>query len=290
MGIYDRDYYQDDEIRPLRPWDNKSMVTLLIIANAAVFLANFLFTGGNNALAHVLALTPDTLWNFHWWQFVTYGFTHDPQRITHVLFNMLTLYFLGRSVEDRLGKAEFFRFYMLAIVLCGLVWVVLHQGRPQSLIGASGATTAVAMLFVFFFPQATLMLYFAIPVKAWVLGVLLIVGNLFQPMGFAGEGSNIAFDVHLVGIALAAIYYFGKWNLSYLGSVWGSWKTKAQIRRRGLKVHEPHREADEKSRQDEQESDRILDKIYREGESSLTAQERRFMEKYSRRVRQRRGK
>lgn len=290
MGIYDRDYYQADELTPLRPWDNRSMVTTLIIVNAAVYIANFLFTAGSGALSNALALHADTILQpTRWWQFVTYGFTHDPDGLTHILFNMLSLYFLGRSVEeDRLGKWEFFRFYMLALLLGGLVWAGVHSG-PMTLRGASGATTAVAMLFVYNFPQATLRLYFAIPVKAWVVGVLIVVGNLFTPMASTSEGPAIAYDVHLVGVAFATAYFFGKWNFGFLGEFYGNTRRTIKQKRRGLKVHSPDADDSASSTKDEQELDRILDKIYREGEESLTSRERKFMQRYSRRVRQRRG-
>lgn len=290
MGIYDRDYYQD-ELRPLRPWDNKSMVTLLIIVNVVLFVANFIFSPDTDALSRNLAVEPQNLWQpVYWWRLVTYGFTHDPGRINHILFNMVSLYFLGRSVEDRLGKWEFFRFYILTIVACGAVWCGLHAGSGNWLIGASGATTAVSMLFVFFYPQATLHLFGAIPVKAWVLGIMIIASNLFTPMGFSGEsaGPQVAYDVHLVGAALAAAYFFGKWNFGFLGSFLGDMKTRAKQKSRGLKVHKPAAEPDGQPSKDELESDRILDKIYREGEDSLTSKERKFMERYSRQVRKRR--
>ncbi len=259
------------------------MVIILIIANLAVLLADFVFTGNTHDLVNFFALKPSTPTDLTWWQFVTYGFTHDPLRIQHILFNMASLFFLGRSVEERLGKWEFFRFYMVTIILCGLVWCLLHRGDNSQLIGASGATTAVSMLFVFFFPQATLMLYFAIPVKAWIVGVLIIVLNFLQPMG-----SGVAYDVHLVGAGFAAVYVFGKLNLGSLGKVFEDWQAALRRKRSGLKVHNPSGAGDERAQRDEQESDRILAKIHREGESSLTPKERKFLEKYSRRVRQKR--
>lgn len=287
MGIYDRDYYQADDLQPLRPWDNKSMVTLLIIANLVFFIANFLFTSGSNAISLALALETNSLWNpTKLWQLVTYGFVHSPGNIFHILFNMATLYFLGRNVEDRLGKWEFFRFYMLTIVLCGIVWCGVHGGQNSVLWGASGAVTAVAMLFVFSFPHSTLMLMMAVPVKAWVVGVLIIVTNVFRPV--TGDGS-VAYDVHLVGAALAASYFFGGWNFGFLGSILENTRMKFRQKKRGLKVHRPKEEETQKPSRDDEESDRILDKIYREGEESLTAKERKFMERYSKRVRQRRG-
>lgn len=285
MGIYDREYYQADEIQPLRPWDGKSMVTMIIIVNVAVHIANFVLTSQTNDITYLLALDSDALTSpTKLWNLLTYGFAHQPG-IRHILFNLFSLYILGRSVEERIGKWEFFRFYMIVLIACGIVWSLTNSN--STLIGASGATTAVSMLFVFYYPQATLMLYMAIPVKAWVLGVIIIVSNLFQPTTLTPEGSKIAYDVHLVGAALAAAYFFGNLNFGALGNLFSGFKSRARIKRSGLKVHQP--DAPTAPSKDELESDRILEKIHREGESSLTAKERKFMEKYSRKVREKRG-
>lgn len=292
MGIYDRDYYQDDQFRPMRPWDNRSMVTLLIFANIAVFVANFLFTARTGELSRFLSLDATTLTNpVNWWQYVTYGFVHDysggfPR---HILFNMLSLYFLGRSVEeDKLGKWEFFRFYMVTLILCGILWSGLHYGEPTHLLGASGAVTAVVMLFVFHYPQATVQLFFAIPVKAWVLGVLVIVSNLFSTTAMGENGEpRVAVDVHLIGAAFAAAYFYGRWNFGGIGRFFAGFKQAAKVKRSGLKVHDPKSTAPPSK--DEEEMDRLLRKITAEGEESLTKKERKFMERYSREVRKRRA-
>ncbi len=288
MGIYDRDYYQDNGLRPLRPWDNRSMITLLIFANTAVFIANFLFFQralAGQGLMDILALRSDSLLHpLQWYRLISYGFAHDPKHIYHVLFNMLTLYFLGRNVEDKYGKWEFFRFYMIAILVCGLIWALIRLSFPQSasVIGASGAVTAVAMLFVYSFPQATLMLYGIIPVKAWLLGVIIIVTNVFS------SNNIVATDVHLVGAAFATVYFFGKWDFSAMGR-WGELlRVGVQQKRRGLKVHRPEQEPLQSIPKDEAESDRILEKIHREGKDSLTSRERKFMERYSREIREKR--
>lgn len=293
MGIHDRDYYQDDQIRPLRPWDGKSMVTLLIVANVILFLANFLLTGRENLISGMLALQPDDLTRpLNWYRLLTYGFVHSG--ITHILFNMLALYFLGQAVEDKYGKWEFFRIYMVTILLCGIVWCLLRLnegGGPAMLVGASGGTTAIAMLFVFSFPQSTLYLYGVLPVKAWVLGILIVLGNIF------GGSAQTAYDVHLVGVGVAAAYFYGGFNLrfldfSFLTGFTDGVSRKIKQKRSGLRVHQPGGSGrnEEPDLDPEQiEADRILEKIHAQGQSSLTSKEQRFMERYSRRVRERRG-
>lgn len=287
MGIYDRDYYQESQLRPLRPWDNSTMVTLLIFANAAVYIANFLFSGRSAdplGLMRYLTLRPEDLTEpLQWYRFVTNGFAHDPQRIFHILFNMASLYFLGRNVEDKYGKWEFGRFYMLTLVLCSLVWAIVHQGQSVQLLGASGAVTGVVMLFIFSFPQATLLLYGVVPLKAWVIGVVVIASNVFgSPDDF------VAYDVHLVGAAMAALYFYGNWNLAFLGNWFDGMQTRVKQKRRGLKVHRPTSHSHESPSKDAAESDRILEKIHREGKDSLTSRERNFLERYSREIREKR--
>ncbi len=296
MGIYDRDYYQDDQLRPLQPWDNRTAVTMIIFVNVVVHVANFLiFRKADNPLgiAQFLSVySTDLFQPLQWYRFLTYGFTHDPIQITHILFNMVSLYFLGRNVEDKFGKWEFLRFYLVAIVLGGVFWAAMRVSQDATLpagplMGASGGTTAVAMLFVFSFPQATLYLYGALPVKAWLLGIIIVLGNVF------GSTSRVAYDVHLVGAAFAAVYFYGKWNFGRISSLWSSLQASFKQNRSGLKVHRPDSTSSapvsgDQVSSEEAESDRILDKIHNQGKDSLSARERAFMETYSRQMREKR--
>ena len=189
----------------------QSFVIIAIIANVALFFADFIFGGKDYALRNAMEVNPDTIvqpWMY--WKFLTYGFAHG--NMNHLLFNMLGLFFFGRAVENRVGKFEFLRFYLAAIVLGGIVWSVhafFFGGPGVGVIGASGGVVAVTMLFIVWYPQAEILLMMVLPVKAWVLGLVMIAGNLF------GMGSSrTAFDVHLVGIAFAIAYFYFNWNLA----------------------------------------------------------------------------
>jgi hypothetical protein len=99
---------------------------------------------------------------------------------------------------------------------------------------------------------------------------------------------SIAFDVHLVGAAFAIAYYRFGWNLGRIlpSPAWlGGGRPKFKFRRRPkLKLHDPDAE-DHYNEQDDQ-ADRILEKVNREGMDSLSRKERRILEDYSRRMRQ----
>ena len=293
MGLYDRGYVRNpystddrhDGDSSLRlGLSNTAMVTIIIVVTSVIYLADFLTR--SRAILPVLELTSNT-WTqpLVWFRYLTYGFVHSPSSIFHLIFNMMGLFFLGPQVEQRLGKYEFLRFYLISILVGGIVWGAIHTGRNSSVVGASGGVQAVVMLFVLQNPQATLMLYFAIPVKAWVLGVLMLVSNLFSTR------DGTAVEVHLAGIAFSAAYFYIPFNLHWLS--WDRWfslqsrQSRATERRRAkLRVHAP---PESTATDDEIDADRILDKIHREGEASLTASERTILERYSRKMRDRRG-
>ena len=63
MGLYDRGYYREESGLDLRPdWNQRSAVSILIIVNVAVFIANMLFgsptVGNQGKVNEALMLWP----------------------------------------------------------------------------------------------------------------------------------------------------------------------------------------------------------------------------------------
>ena len=286
MGIYDRNYYREENELDLRPnWDQRSAVSTLVIINVAVFLANILLSKGfsvdnQGTVNELLLLSGSDLGRpYLWWHVVSYGFCHDAIGISHLLFNMLGLYFLGRSVEERYGKLEFYRIYLISMVVCALVWLFKEfaLGENGRLLGASGAVLCIEMLFVFNFPTSRVYLL-VFPVPAWVLGILLVLMNLAS-----SPSTGVATDVHLTGILCAAAYFFLGLSFRFMGDIKGAW-------RRWLRRHvgpklKIHSDSTPTGTVDADEADRILAKIHELGQDSLSSKERKFLEKYSRSVR-----
>lgn len=312
MGIYDRDYGREERTSWDRVENPRSITVTLIIINVVVFVAELLTRSPlldpvmqqpligadgkriyDSVVIDWLAVNGDTLTRpWMWWQFLTYGFVHDLSSVSHLLFNMIGLYVFGRDVELRLGRNEFLRFYLVAVVIGGIVGGLTHllMGSAGGTIGASGAVIASAILFACFFPNRELLLMLVLPVKAWVLAVMFVAADLAGAFGLLWQVesmSNTAFTVHLAGAFFALAYYFLGWNLRRLDfTSWTPLKQRLGQRSRGmrLKIHDP----DRKLQREADEADRILAKIHEQGESSLTASERKTLERYSRRQREKR--
>ncbi len=80
---------------------------------------------------------------------ITHMFLHGGW--LHVIGNMLYLWIFGDNVEDRLGSARYFVFY----ILCGLVAAIGQSLIVASpLVGASGAIAGVLGAYLVMFPGA----------------------------------------------------------------------------------------------------------------------------------------
>jgi membrane associated rhomboid family serine protease len=282
MGIYERDYYQGNRQPGVHLGSEWTVVGKLIAINAAVFIIMSLRIAPQLSdwmAASSLSLSePSKIW-----QLLTYGFAHDVSNAGHVIFNMFGLFVFGRDVESKYGSKEFLRFYLVSIVLGGLLFAArgLVLQTSGGVIGASGAVAAVVILFCVNFPKRTLLLMFVFPVPAWAIGMLLIVSNLFGAGWMTDQ--PVAYDVHLVGAGFALLYYRFGWNLGRWtpnlsgGKKWLKPKSK-------LKIHEPTGEDPYRSL--DSQADELLAKVKREGVESLSDGEKRLLEDYSRRMRQ----
>jgi membrane associated rhomboid family serine protease len=271
MGIYDRNYYRDDE---RGVWlGGRSVVVNLIVLNVAILVADLIF---DYRLSSFLELKADLFqkpWNC--WQLLTYGFVHDPHDLRHILFNMFFLWLFGTDVEQIYGRAEFLRIYLVSMVVAGLAWVAFAAAAASPpLVGASGGIMALMIIFVLHFPRRIFYIWGILPMPAWALGGLYV---LFDLLGVADNTGNVAHVAHLGGAAFGLIYQRSRMNL---GRLIPRRLSAASFRwRPRLKIHRPAAD----SRDLSQQVDKILEKISQQGEASLTKQERRTLEEASRR-------
>ena len=284
MGLDSRDYYQEPspEYRfgggPSSGGQGRLMVTQLVIINAVVYLFEVLFDQTRFTETYLALDSGIFVTNWKLWQTITYGFVHSRNDIFHILGNMFCLWFFGRDVEGIYGKRAFLAFYLSTIAIAGILGLYSQQlltGMSVSLLGASGGVAGVIILYICHFPQRTLLLYFVIPVRAWVLGLIFLAYDFFGTF----SDSHVAHTAHLVGAACGWIYFKTGWDLS-------RWlPNRKQFRqfgpRRKVRLHQP--------KQDPlaEEVDRLLAKINREGTASLSSKERRTLERASQQYRDR---
>src|SRR5215469_3676636 len=120
MGFAEREYSRRSYGQPtvvgaMGMW---SITTWLIVINIAVYVLNEI-TGG--LLAVWGWFSADTaIYHLQLWRFITFQFLHASP--SHIIFNMLSLYFFGPLIEQYLGPRRYLAFYLL----CGIAGAVLY--------------------------------------------------------------------------------------------------------------------------------------------------------------------
>lgn len=244
----------------MTPW-----VGRLLIANILVYFLQISLPGVTGFLTLVPELLPQRPWSI-----LTYMFAHSPRGISHILFNMLSLYIFGPRVEMKLGSSNFIWLYLVSGITGGLL--SLFFTPYAAIVGASGAIFGVQLAFAKYFPREKIFIWGVIPVEARVLVVVMTAISIFG--GLSGGGSTAHF-AHLGGYVGAFIYLkimekrtpSAQWQAKLAGPPpnaipIGDWRS-IQLE----KVNQYNRD----------EVKRILDKITASGEGSLTSQERVFL-------------
>lgn len=104
------------------------------------------------------------------WVLITSCFSHEKP--THIFVNALCLWFFGPAVAGVLGTSGFLAFYLGAGVfsaLTSLAWQKYSMRRTLGSEGASGAIYGCTALYAALFPRSTFLLFFVLPMPAWML-------------------------------------------------------------------------------------------------------------------------
>jgi len=185
-------------------------VKAIMIANVGVFVLTFF----SPALIVLLGLRPaDLFTKFAVWELVTYMFVHAG--VSHIFFNMLTLWFIGVQLERRWGTTYFTKFYFACGLGAGLTQVLLgvlpfafaNQFYYPSTVGASGAIYGLLLAFALYYPTVPFLVFFVFPVQARYF--VMILGGLSLLFSLGG-GSGVAHTAHLGGLVTGYLYLKGK--------------------------------------------------------------------------------
>jgi membrane associated rhomboid family serine protease len=183
------------------------VIQYLIIANLAVFMAQFLmpYVDGMGALR------PALFWQEgFFWQPFTYMWLHGG--IGHILMNMFMLWMFGSQLAMAWGPKRFFRYYLLCGVGAGLIIATIPYllygiglASPFWLgvgtVGASGAIYGVILAYSLTWPERTIALIIPpVTFKAiWLIPILFFMTILFG-------GGNVSHVGHLGGVVVGWLY------------------------------------------------------------------------------------
>jgi len=228
------------------------------------------------------------------WRLITFQFLHA--NLTHLLFNMIGLFFFGGLIENYLGGKRYLAFYLVCGLFGGIAYLLLNligQFGPAlpgvlfndiytPLIGASAGVFGVLMAAAFVAPNAMVLVFFILPMRlATVVYVFVAIAALNLLLG----GQNAGGDAAHLGGALAGAYFIRNTHLLHdFFDIFGSRKKaggRARASGGGKQDRGRLRAAADALRSgdtpDDSEIDRILSKIATQGLHSLSEAEKRTL-------------
>ena len=124
------------------------------------------------------------------------GFLHVD--VTHLLFNMFTLYFFADAVISKLGNFNFIIIYLASLIFGNLLSLYFHKEEYwYSAVGASGAVTGVLYAAILLQPEMELMMFFIpIPIPGYIFGIGYLAYSIY---GMKKGIGNIGHDAHFGG-------------------------------------------------------------------------------------------
>lgn len=316
MGIHDRDYYRDgDDGFLARLMRQGQICKTLVFLNVIAFILQLItmphgrgpLPTGDGWFTDAFILVPDRVLHGEIWRLWTHGFLHDPTNPFHIIFNMLLLWWFGEEMENHYGSKEFLAFYLVALPLAGLAFVASAAAGLNGTtletraLGASGAVTAVMVVFAFHYPNYRVYMFYLIPMPIWILLVINIGMDLFGMFGApALDGRRVAFAAHLGGAAFGFAYYWWDWRILSMIPRWPA-RTVARAQPK-LRVYREESPPEVKAEAEaakvaadgpvdehlEAQVDAVLAKVAKHGKESLTPSERDILQKASELYRRRR--
>ncbi|WP_417362814.1 rhomboid family intramembrane serine protease [Galbibacter sp.] len=127
---------------------------------------------------------------------LTSGFLHVD--VTHLLFNMLTLYFFAPIVVAYFGSVKFLIVYLISLIAGNLLSLNFHKGEYHySAVGASGAVTGILYAAILLQPDMRLGFFFIpIPIPAYIFGIGYLLYSIY---GMRNRVGNIGHSAHFGG-------------------------------------------------------------------------------------------
>jgi membrane associated rhomboid family serine protease len=133
----------------------------------------------------------------------------------HLLGNMLYLWIFGDNVEDRLGHALYFVFYILCGLAATFAQLAISLGSSVANVGASGAIAGVLGAYLVMFPRGrvnVLLGRFVTPMSAIIVIGLWFLLQIFSQINVFAAGSQggggVAYMAHIGGFVAGVVLTF----------------------------------------------------------------------------------
>ena len=267
------------------------MTHRLIIINVAVFILIQVWLaigrlGGasDDIIYHIFTLDPNfTRLLYHPWGILTSIFSHFD--FIHLLFNMVFLYFAGKIYEDIFHSKQLLITYIIGGIFGGIAEIIIQSlffplKESALIVGASGSIMDIFVAVAFHSPNMKVQLFGRFSIRLYFVALFFLIQDIIG----IGKNDGVAHFAHLGGAIFGVLSVQNSTLLNRIETGFTSLfkgkfgTSKKQQPKSRFKSNEDY---NQERREQQIQTDKILDKISKGGYESLTKQEKDFLFKQS---------
>ena len=148
------------------------------------------------------------------WRLLTYVFTYSGSNVLMTLIGLFCYFSLGKAMESRWGTFRFNLFYFTGVVLMDVFCMIFGGWANITYLNLS-----LLLGYATLYPETHFLLFFIIPVKAWILALFYLAVTLYQVIMLTATGL-IPYNLFPL-IAIANYFlFFGKDVLNVIPLTW----------------------------------------------------------------------
>src|SRR5437870_6763637 len=261
-----------DDYRPVAwmgryPVDVTTMLVGLHVA-AAILTAILVAIGGGSILAY-LQFDSAAVWSGQVWRLFTYAFVHAPSGLLWFAIEMYMLFVFGREVERFIGRRAYTALYLILLVTPAALLTIWGLWQRSALAGSPALHFGIFVAFATIYPRVELFLRI---MAKWIALILAGVYT-FQLLAY-----HAWTDLAVVWTSIGAAFLFIEIRGAGPELAW--WNNMKERIGPKPKLHVVQKSVSRRAVEPDDlyaSIDPILDKISKSGIGSLTANERRLL-------------
>ena len=185
-----------------------NLMLYIVLGTAVVYVMSRMY--GNAFLYYLLCFDRGAILQGQVWRLITYPLTYSAGNLLLTAVSLFCYYSLGRAMENIWGTLRFNLYYLSGVVMMD-IYCLLFGGQADVVYLNLSLFLAYATLF----PDAHFLLFFIIPVKAWIFA---LVDLVFVVIGLV----SYPFPYNLFSVVSLANYFlfFGKDVLNVVPMSW----------------------------------------------------------------------
>lgn len=199
-----------------------NLMLYIVLGTAVVYVMSQM--SGNYFLYNLLVFNRSLILQGQIWRLITYPLTYNISNLLLMAVSLFCYYSLGRVMEQVWGTLRFNLFYFTGVVMMD-IWCMIFGGQAS----VTYLNLSLFLGFATMYPDSQFLLFFIIPVKAWLFA-LIDLGIVLMDL------ITMPFPYNFFSVISLANYFlfFGKDVLNLVPRSW-----QAKFKSRGSRKSQP---------------------------------------------------